>query len=235
MAILLRFNFLNSLSKISIGSSIKFNLASTWISSKGTCSVGSAKHFLRTLNEAKRNYAPLEKLALSLLHMSRRQRRKVGKILCGVGNIQHNLRTKECHQRAGTGRLPVGGTSRNSSGDGASNSKVSRAGLVLISLNGMKFTYALRLNFTNKNNKVEYKALLAGLRMAARMNVQDLDVKVDLKLVNIPRNLNQKADILSKLATVAVDHLTKEVLVEVFSERSTNRKEVNAIVEEEDN
>nr|GFA22263.1 reverse transcriptase domain-containing protein [Tanacetum cinerariifolium] len=29
----------------------------------------------RTLNEAERNYAPLEKLALSLLHMSRRLRR----------------------------------------------------------------------------------------------------------------------------------------------------------------
>nr|GEY58074.1 retrovirus-related Pol polyprotein from transposon TNT 1-94 [Tanacetum cinerariifolium] len=47
MEILLRFNFLNSCSKISIGSSIKFNLASTWISSKGTYRVGSAKHFLR--------------------------------------------------------------------------------------------------------------------------------------------------------------------------------------------
>ncbi|GKE69267.1 hypothetical protein Tco_1527339, partial [Tanacetum coccineum] len=35
------------LSKISTGSSTKFNLASTQISSKGTCSVGSAKHFLK--------------------------------------------------------------------------------------------------------------------------------------------------------------------------------------------
>ncbi|GKC23933.1 hypothetical protein Tco_1026083 [Tanacetum coccineum] len=46
IGILLRFSFLNSLSRISTGSSTKFNLASTWISSKGTCSVGSAKHFL---------------------------------------------------------------------------------------------------------------------------------------------------------------------------------------------
>nr|GEZ17237.1 hypothetical protein [Tanacetum cinerariifolium] len=43
MAILLRFKFLNSPSKISTCSFIKFKLASTWISSKGTCSVGLVK------------------------------------------------------------------------------------------------------------------------------------------------------------------------------------------------
>ncbi|GKA95096.1 reverse transcriptase domain-containing protein, partial [Tanacetum coccineum] len=51
---------------------------------------------------------------------------------------------------------------------------------------------------------------------------------------NIPRNLNQKADILSKLATHAFDHLTKKVIVEVLAEQSTDRKEVSAIVEEEE-
>ncbi|GKB03037.1 hypothetical protein Tco_0831126 [Tanacetum coccineum] len=52
---------------------------------------------------------------------------------------------------------------------------------------------------------------------------------------NIPRNLNQKADILSKLATHAFDHLTKKVLVEVLAERLTDRKEeVSTIVEEEE-
>nr|GEV47333.1 reverse transcriptase domain-containing protein [Tanacetum cinerariifolium] len=84
-----------------------------------------------------------------------------------------------------------------------------------------------------------------GLRLAKKMTVQDIKVKVDSKLVktqinksyvanstsmikylvtarecitgfksfaiqNIPRNLNQKADILSKLATHAFDHLTKK-------------------------
>ncbi|GKA87439.1 reverse transcriptase domain-containing protein [Tanacetum coccineum] len=51
---------------------------------------------------------------------------------------------------------------------------------------------------------------------------------------NIPGNLNQKADILSKLATHVFDHLTKKVLVEVLVKRSTDRKEVSAIVEEEE-
>ncbi|GJT53183.1 reverse transcriptase domain-containing protein [Tanacetum coccineum] len=117
--------------------------------------------------------------------------------------------------------------------------------------------------------KAKYEALLAGLRMARKMKVRNIDVKVDSKLVasqinrsyvanntnmikylattkeciaefetfaiqNIPRNLNQKADILSKLATHAFDHLTKKVLVEVLAERSTDQKEVGAIVEEEE-
>ncbi|GKD60121.1 reverse transcriptase domain-containing protein [Tanacetum coccineum] len=64
--------------------------------------------------------------------------------------------------------------------NGASNSKGSSVGLVLISPSGVEFTYALRLNFTSTNNEAEYEALLAGLRLAAK--VQDIDVKVDLKL-----------------------------------------------------
>ncbi|GKE16673.1 reverse transcriptase domain-containing protein, partial [Tanacetum coccineum] len=114
---------------------------------------------------------------------------------------------------------------------GASNSKGSSAGSVLISPSGVEFTYALRLNFMSTNHATEYEALLAGLRLAENMKVQVIDVKVDSKLVasqikgsyvasststikylatareciagfksfaiqNIPRNLNQKAEIL---------------------------------------
>ncbi|GKA84838.1 hypothetical protein Tco_0806492, partial [Tanacetum coccineum] len=50
---------------------------------------------------------------------------------------------------------------------------------------------------------------------------------------NIPREDNQKADILGKLATVPFSHLTKEILVEVLNERSTDAREVQTIVEEE--
>ncbi|GJZ42545.1 reverse transcriptase domain-containing protein [Tanacetum coccineum] len=49
----------------------------------------------------------------------------------------------------------------------------------------------------------------------------------------IPRENNQKADMLSKLATVPFHHLTKEILVEVLNERSTEVQEVQTIVEEE--
>nr|GEV88528.1 hypothetical protein [Tanacetum cinerariifolium] len=53
---------------------------------------------------------------------------------------------------------------------------------------------------------------------------------------NMPRSQNQKADVLSKLALVAFNHLTKDVLVEVMNEKSMDVKEVSMIVkEEEDN
>ncbi|GJV32013.1 reverse transcriptase domain-containing protein [Tanacetum coccineum] len=152
--------------------------------------------------------------------------------------------------------------------DGASSSKGSGAGLVMIGPSGVEHIYALRLTFDNTNNEAEYEALLAGLRIAKRMNIQRLEAKVDSKLVasqingnyiascdnmmkylakakeyiacfksfsikNIPRNQNQKVDVLSKLALVAFNHLTKEVLVEVLNERSTEVKEVNSVVEEE--
>ncbi|GJR53352.1 hypothetical protein Tco_1403873 [Tanacetum coccineum] len=56
---------------------------------------------------------------------------------------------------------------------------------------------------------------------------------MNISIENIPREDNQKADILSKLATVPFSHLTKEILVEVLNERSTDAKEVQTIVEEE--
>ncbi|GJW08704.1 reverse transcriptase domain-containing protein [Tanacetum coccineum] len=145
--------------------------------------------------------------------------------------------------------------------DEASNSKGYGAGLVLINPSGVEFTYALRLNFASTNNEEEYEALLAGLRMARKMKVRNIDASQingsyvasrtsmikylattkeciaefeTFTIQNIPRNLNQKADILSKLATHAFDYLTKKVLVEVLAERSTDQKEVGAIVEEEE-
>ncbi|GJZ36137.1 reverse transcriptase domain-containing protein [Tanacetum coccineum] len=121
--------------------------------------------------------------------------------------------------------------------DGASNSKGSGAGLVLISPSGIEFTYALRLNFTSTNNEAEYKALLAGLRLAAKMQVQAIDVKVDPKF--IPSQINgsyvaSNTSMINKFATVAFDHLIKVVLVEILAERLTDRTEIGGFVEEEE-
>ncbi|GJY82085.1 reverse transcriptase domain-containing protein [Tanacetum coccineum] len=244
----------------------------------------------RMLNDAEKNYTPLEKLALSLLHMSRRLQRYFKahpiKVITNqplkqiLSKTQALGKLAKYSAPAGTPpeeffRIPAQMQSKDDVErwtlftDRASNSKGSGACLVLISPNGVEFTYALRLNFTSINNEAEYEALLAGLRLAKKMKVQDIVVKVDSKLVasqidgsyvanstsmikylatprecitefksfaiqNIPRNLNQKSDILSKLATHAFNHLTKEVLVEVLAERSTNQKEVSVVVEEEE-
>ncbi|GKA12898.1 reverse transcriptase domain-containing protein [Tanacetum coccineum] len=126
--------------------------------------------------------------------------------------------------------------------DGAASSKGSGAGLILTGPSGVEYAYALRLTFASTNNEAEYEALLAGLRIARMMNVLWIEVKVDSKLVASQINgmyevatlgNNQKADVLSKLATVPFHHLTKEILVEVLSERSTEVQEVQTIVEEE--
>nr|GEV94406.1 reverse transcriptase domain-containing protein [Tanacetum cinerariifolium] len=92
-------------------------------------------------------------------------------------------------------------------------SSLKGAQLVLIDLAGAEYTCAIRLNFTSTNNEAEYEAL---------------------KIENMPRNQNQKADVLSKLASVAFNHLTMEVLVEVLSEKSVDVKEVSTIMEEEE-
>ncbi|GJX35438.1 reverse transcriptase domain-containing protein [Tanacetum coccineum] len=132
-------------------------------------------------------------------------------------------------------------------GEAEEDLKGSGAGLVLIGPNGLEYTYASSgyhlVHVTN--NEAEYEALLAGLRIARKMKVSSIEVKVDSKLVanqingtyeatkESMINYIRKADILSKLATVPFSHLTKEILVEVLNERSTDAKEVQTIVEEE--
>ncbi|GJX72367.1 reverse transcriptase domain-containing protein [Tanacetum coccineum] len=59
----------------------------------------------------------------------------------------------------------------------------SGAGLILTSPKGTKFTYALRFQFTASNNKAEYEALTAGLRIVAQIGVRNVHVSVDSKLV----------------------------------------------------
>ncbi|XP_071727809.1 uncharacterized protein [Rutidosis leptorrhynchoides] len=53
-----------------------------------------------------------------------------------------------------------------------------------------------------------------------------------LKVVQISRNKNKKADVLSKLATLTFDHLHKKVFVEVLKDKSIDEKVVVATVEE---
>ncbi|GJU87170.1 reverse transcriptase domain-containing protein [Tanacetum coccineum] len=180
-----------------------------------------------TLHEAERNYAPLEKLALCLMHLSRRLRRyfeahpikvitnqpikqilnkleasgKLAKYAVELGayNITYMPRNAVKGQvlAAFLNEVPVGTRQLEICSldddkkleewtlftDGASSLKGAGAGLVLIDPAGTEYTYAIRLNFASTNNEAEYKALLAGLRIAGKMKVPTLKVKVDSKLV----------------------------------------------------
>ncbi|GKB47373.1 reverse transcriptase domain-containing protein [Tanacetum coccineum] len=242
----------------------------------------------RTLHDAERNYAPLEKMALALRHVSRRLSRYFEAYPITVITDQP---IKQILNKTNTSdfinEVPVGSEAMvprqaqytiNHQKDHkeewilytneASSVKGSSAGLVLISPTKTEYTYALRLNFESTNNKAEYEALLAGLRMSKKMGVQSLFVNVDSKLVasqingnyeackeymirylskakeyiscfknfkiqNIPQNKNQKEDVLSKLASIAFNHLTKEILVETLDVSSIDVEELNAVVEEE--
>nr|GEZ16732.1 reverse transcriptase domain-containing protein [Tanacetum cinerariifolium] len=155
-----------------------------------------------TLNEAEMNYALLKKLALSLLHMSRRLRRNPTR---GILPCFSQKKEKDDIE---TWNLFI---------DGASNSKGSGAGLFLISPSDIEFTYALCLNFTRTNNEAEYKALLAGIRMAARKK-WGMDI-----LVPLPQS-----DGKIKFVIVAIDYFTKWIEAKPLAR--ITRKEVKRFV-----
>ncbi|GKB12574.1 reverse transcriptase domain-containing protein [Tanacetum coccineum] len=122
----------------------------------------------RSLQRAETNYAPMEKLALALVHAARRLRR----------GIWHNVHAKGSNKGLGLSRL----SSRHSNRD-KFYSRGSGVGLILIAPDDVEYSYALCLNFSNSNNDAEYEALLAGLRIAKEMQVRDIHAFMDSKLV----------------------------------------------------
>nr|GEW72574.1 reverse transcriptase domain-containing protein [Tanacetum cinerariifolium] len=67
--------------------------------------------------------------------------------------------------------------------DGSSCMDGFGAGLILTNPEGMEFTYALRFRLAARNNKAEYEALIARLRIAKQMGVKNLQANVDSQLV----------------------------------------------------
>ncbi|GJU61699.1 reverse transcriptase domain-containing protein [Tanacetum coccineum] len=113
--------------------------------------------------------------------------------------------------------------------DGSSCVDGSGAGLILTNLEGMEFTYALRFEFTATNNEVEFEALIAGLRIAARMGGFDR-----FTIRQVPRGDNKKADALSKIASTSFAHLSKQVLVEILKNKSISEMAISTVIEEQD-
>ncbi|XP_022041215.1 uncharacterized protein LOC110943790 [Helianthus annuus] len=77
--------------------------------------------------------------------------------------------------------------------DGASSLEGLGAGFVLINPESLEFTYALRFEFQATNNKAEYEALIAGLKLAKKMEVQKLQIFTDSLLVSNQVNDNYVA------------------------------------------
>lgn len=67
--------------------------------------------------------------------------------------------------------------------DGASSAMEAGAGIVLISLKGIKVKHSFRLGFRVSNNEAKYKALLTGLRAMLSLGMTNLEVYLDSRLV----------------------------------------------------
>ncbi|XP_024024279.1 uncharacterized protein LOC112092414 [Morus notabilis] len=67
--------------------------------------------------------------------------------------------------------------------DGASSESGSGVDVLLISPEGHKITSAVRFKFKASNNKAEYEALIAGLRLASHLKIERLSVLSDSQLV----------------------------------------------------
>ncbi|GKE73950.1 reverse transcriptase domain-containing protein, partial [Tanacetum coccineum] len=115
----------------------------------------------RALRGPEINYTAMEKLVLALIHASKRLRRyfqahPITPILLWKGQKRKERTTLQ---------------------DGCG------AGVILTDPEGVEFTYALRFQFETNNNEAEYEALIAGLRIAEKIGVKNLEVNVDSKLV----------------------------------------------------
>ncbi|GJZ19671.1 reverse transcriptase domain-containing protein [Tanacetum coccineum] len=152
----------------------------------------------RALRGPKVNYTVMEKLVLALVHASKRLRRYFQAYPITVitdqpiKNILSNPevaadfiveRPEEEGQDDSAKEeepLPARWTLFT---DGSSCVDGCGAGVILTDPEGVEFTYALRFQFETTNNEAEYEALIAGLRIAEKMGVKNLEVNVDSKLV----------------------------------------------------
>lgn len=67
--------------------------------------------------------------------------------------------------------------------DGVKNAQGAGVGITLISPKGKEFIYALKFDFKLTNNKVEYEALVAGLKLSIKLQVSKIHIKGDSQLV----------------------------------------------------
>ncbi|GKV45813.1 hypothetical protein SLEP1_g52858 [Rubroshorea leprosula] len=101
--------------------------------------------------------------------------------------------------------------------DGAANAEGSGAGALLLGPDGFKSEHALRFKFQTTNNVAEYEALIYGLKLAAELKVQSIQVFSDSQLV--VGQVNGRSDIrdpqLSRYASVDINP-QRSTIIEVL-------------------
>nr|GEW56373.1 hypothetical protein [Tanacetum cinerariifolium] len=141
---------------------------------------------LASLNRALRgpelHYTSMEKLVLALVHAIKHLKRPrvsvKGQILADfiVERPEEDTPNTPMEEEGKLPELWILFKKGSSCTDG------SRVGLILTNP-WIEFTYALRFRFDATNNKTEYEALIAGLRIAKQMGVKNLLATVDSCLV----------------------------------------------------
>src|ERR1044072_9132711 len=107
--------------------------------------------------------------------------------------------------------------------DGSSNMKGSGAGIVLEGPQEVLVEQSLRFEFRTSNKQAEYEAILAGMKLAAEMDVQELLVKSDSQLVinqiqgeyqtkddMLLKSLSQVQNLCLKFLQVKFEHVPRE-------------------------
>ncbi|GAU29790.1 hypothetical protein TSUD_293580 [Trifolium subterraneum] len=129
--------------------------------------------------------------------------------------------------------------------DDSSNLRGSGAGVVLEGPEGVLIEQSLRFAFKASNNQAEYEALIAGMKLAKEMEVQELKAQSDsqlemakyfttFELTYVPREQNAGADLLAKLASTKKPGNHRIVIQETLKSPSVNELVVGMVVEEED-
>ena len=67
--------------------------------------------------------------------------------------------------------------------DGVSSVMWARAGIVIVTLEGIRLEHSFRLGFRASNNEAEYVALLAGLKTVLGTGARDVETYSDSRLV----------------------------------------------------
>ncbi|XP_038982200.1 uncharacterized protein LOC120110682 [Phoenix dactylifera] len=122
--------------------------------------------------------------------------------------------------------------------DGSSSSGGSGAGLILTSPNGVVAEQALRLEFPASNNEAEYEALIAGLKLARELKVEDLKVYSNSQLVvsqvlgdfeakepSMQKYLHKVRELISALGAFNIQHIprTENLRADLLSKLATSR------------
>ncbi|GJS05415.1 reverse transcriptase domain-containing protein [Tanacetum coccineum] len=146
----------------------------------------------RALHTPEVNYNLMEKLVLSLVHATRRLRRYFQEhpIVVAKDVDRGQVLADFIAERSDEEGSPTETQSEEITPepwtlftDGSSCLKGSGSGLMLTSPEVEEFSYALRFEFDASNNKAEYEALVAGMRIVEQMGIENLVAKVDSRLV----------------------------------------------------